>query len=559
MVMGLSVKPQHLKRYKDIVALFMKYGRSDLVKGADLNGFDVDDRIDQPRANGTMEDEVSEGERLAADLERLGPTYIKLGQMLSTRADLLPADYLNALSRLQDRIEPFDFETLEQLVSNELGTSLKKVFSEFDQTPLAAASLGQVHRAALRDGRLVAVKVQRPNIRDQIIADLESMAEIAKFLDAHTEVGRRYEFTRIVAEFHKTILVELDYRKEARHLKQLGENLECFECIIVPKPIEDLTTSRVLTMEFVRGRKITELSPVALIELDRTGLAEELSHAYLKQILVDGLFHADPHPGNVHLTGDGRLVLLDLGMVGRISPNSQESLVKLLLAISEGRGDDAARVALDMGELKDDADPDEFSRRGAEFVVRHQTARLEEIRAGRVVLEFHAIAADCGIRLPQEFTLIGKTLLNLDAITRTLDPKFDPNASIRRNAADILQQRMRRKMSPGNVYNALLEASEFMQHLPERLNRFMHLAAENKLKVEVDAIDEDALICGLQKIANRITVGLILAALIIGAALIMRIQTRFEIMGYPGLAIMLFAFAAIGGIGLVINIWRSDR
>jgi ubiquinone biosynthesis protein len=401
--------------------------------------------------------------------------------------------------------------------------------------------------------------VQRPDIREGIAHDLEALMEIARFFDSHTEIGRKYEFERIMAQLRKSLIAELDYRQEARHLALLRDNLRSFERIVVPRPIDDFTTMRVLTMEYVSGRKITDLSPVALIEIDRCGLAEELSSAYLKQMLVDGFFHADPHPGNVLLSDDGRLVLLDLGMVSRLSPRLQESLVKLLLAISEGRGEDAAQIALELAEEKDDANREEFLRRGAEFVSRHQDARLQDIQAGRVVIEFHSIAAENGIRMPSEFAMIGKALLNLDMVTRALDPKFDPNASIRRNAANMLSYRMKQNLSPGKFFSSILEASEFAQRLPERLNRILERVSKNELKVEIDAIDEDALICGLQKIANRICVGLILAALIIGAALIMRIETPFEIMGYPGLAILLFAFAAVGGIGLVINIWRSDR
>jgi len=295
------------------------------------------------------------------------------------------------------------------------------------------------------------------------------------------------------------------------------------------------------------------------MELDRHALAEELSRVYLQQILIDGFFHADPHPGNVHLSDDGRLVLLDLGMVARISPDMQESLVKLLLAISEGRGDDAARVALDIAEKRDHHDEAEFARRAAELVARHRDARMDQIQAGRVILELQSFAADTGVRLPQEFTMIGKALLNLDLVTRTLDPGFDPNASIRRNAVDLLQNRMRRKLSPGNFFNSLLEMSQFTQRLPDRLNRIMELVAGNKLKVQVDAIDEDRFIQGLQKIANRIATGLVLAALIVGAALIMRVETPFQIFGYPGLAILLFVAAATGGVVLLISILRSDR
>ena len=559
MIMGLSLNREHLKRYKDVIHLLIKYGRSDLVKQAGLNDMISDESRHEIEADrGAGGGATGEAAELAKDLESLGPTFIKLGQLLSTRADIMPQAYLDALSRLQDNVEPFEFEKVQQIVNEELGVRMARAFSDFDPKPLAAASLGQVHKAALRDGRLVAVKVQRPDIRKQISDDLDALAEIAGFIDQHTEVGRRYEFSRILDELRKSLLAELDYRQEARNLETLGENLRDFAHIIVPKPVSDYTSSRVLTMEYVSGRKITSVSPVALMEVDRACLAEELSHAYLKQMLVDGFFHADPHPGNVHLTDDGRLVLLDLGMVARLPPKMQETLTKLLLAISEGRAEDAARISLELGEEREQFDRDEFNRLVAELVTRHRDARVEEIQAGRVVLQIERIAAETGFRLPQQFTMIGKALLNLDMIGRTLDPQFDPNESIRRHAAQILRRRMGRKISSGNFFNSLLEMTEFTQRLPDRLNRIMELIASNDVRLHVDAIDEDRLIHGLQKIANRITMGLILAALIIGAALIMRIETPWTLFGYPGLAIIFFIAATAGAIALLISILRYD-
>jgi ubiquinone biosynthesis protein len=560
MVMGLSLKPEHLRRYKDITRLFIKYGRRDVVQQAGLAGTSENGEL-LARDNGAAATRgvAAQADELAADLERLGPTFVKLGQLLSTRADLLPPAYLQALSRLQDRVEPFAFEEVQRILSDELAARPSKAFSEFDPHPIAAASLGQVHRAALRDGRPVAVKIQRPGIHDTIVKDLESLGEIARFLDAHTEVGRRYEFARIMDELRKSLLAELDYREEARNLHVLAENLARFERIIVPRPIDDFTTARVLTMQFIRGHKLTTLSPVALLEIDRCGLADELSRAYLTQIAIDGFFHADPHPGNVHLSEDGRLVLLDLGMVARLGVKTQESLMKLLLSISEGRGEDAAAIALEMATRKDGADPEAFARHASDLVARHHHARMQDISTGRVVLELQGVAADCGIRLPQEFTMIGKALMNLDAITRTLDPKFEPNASIRLHAGELLRRRMRRRLTAGSFFDAVLEASEFTQRLPARVNRIMESLSRNQFRMHIDAIDEEQLIRGLQKIANRITVGLILAALIIGAALIMRVETAFTIFGYPGMAMLLFAGAAIGGVMLVISILRSDR
>jgi len=553
--MGISLKPEHLKRYKDIGWLFMKYGRSDLVKQAGL------DEVLAREEEGGPATELTEpkAEELASDFEKMGPTFIKLAQVLSTRADLLPLPYIEALSRLQDNVEPFSFAEVEEIVTAELGVRISKAFANFDEAPLAAASLGQVHRASLRDGREVVVKVQRPGIREQIIKDLEVLSDIADFLDGHTEMGKRYEFRNMLAEFRKSLMRELDYRQEARHLEIFDNNLRDFDSIVVPLPIDDYTTSRVLTMEYIRGKKITSLNPLVWVDVDGVRLAEDLFHAYLKQILLDGFFHADPHPGNVFLTDDHRVALIDLGMVGHISPARQEELLKLLLAISSGNGDQAAEQTLQMGEAKPGFDEKRFRRLVGDLINEHQDSSVAEIDTGRVVMEIQRIAGDVNFRLPHEFTMIAKMLLNLDQVVHTLDPGFDPNASIRRNAADMMQQRVLKSLSPANLFSAVMETKGFLEKLPSRLNKFLDAVARDEIKFKVDAIDEMLLMEGLQKIANRITMGLILAALIVGSAMLMRVETSFKILGYPGFAILFFMIAAGGGIVLVINILYNDE
>ncbi|HEX3559691.1 MAG TPA: AarF/UbiB family protein [Pyrinomonadaceae bacterium] len=550
--MAISLKPEHLKRYKDIAVLLVKYGRSDLVKSAGLDA----------AIEGQQDGQVSPAkmEELASDIEKLGPTFIKLAQLMSTRADLLPQAYIDALTRLQDKVGPFPFNEVEQIVNTELGVRISKAFSDFESKPMAAASLGQVHRALMRDGRDVVVKVQRPGIREEMSKDLEVLGEIASFLDAHTEAGRKYEFTPLLEEFRKSLLHELDYRLEARNLAVFADNLRDFERIVVPRHVEDYTTSRVLTMEHIRGKKITSLSPLAKLELDGYLLAEHLFQAYMQQILVDGFFHADPHPGNVFLTDDGRVALIDLGMVARVSPRFQENLIQLLLSISEGRGDEAADMTIKMGEPKPNFDEKGFRRAVSDLVLQSQNAQLENINAGQVVLRITQVSGDCNFRLPPDFTMIAKTLLNLDQVVHTLDPKFDPNFAIRNYANVIMQRRMQKALSAGNLYGTVLELKDFAQKFPSRVNQLVDTLTNRGIKIEVDAIDERSLLASLHKIANRITIGLLLASLVVGAALMMRVDTEFKILGYPGIAIIFFLLAAIGALVLVFNIlFRDER
>ncbi len=530
--------------------LLARYGRSDLVQAAGL-----DSTLEE--AVVTEEGQAS-AEQLAKDLEALGPTYIKLGQTLSTRVDFLPMAYLEPLTRLQDSVEPFPYEKVEEIVRDELGVRISKAFATFDPEPLAAASLGQVHRATLRDGRSVAVKVQRPDIRRQVIDDLEALGNVAELLDQHTEVGRRYGLADMVQSFQRSLLDELDYRIEAGHLAALGEALESFDKIVIPQAVADYSTGRVLTMTYLEGTRVDELHPLVRLDIDGRELIEELFRAYLHQVLVTGLFHADPHPGNVFLTKDRRIALIDLGMVGRVPPSMQLELLQLLLAVGEGDGEDAASIALTLGEKQEGIDETRFRRQIFELVARQSDRSIEDIALGRVVLDIFAIAGNNGLRIPPQLSMLGKALLNLDQIGRSLDPTFEPRQAISRYATTVVTKRLLDEPSARKAFSKLLETKSFVEALPGRVNKFFDAFDANHLTVNVPAFDQKPILDGFAKVANRITTGLVLAALIVGAALLMRIETQFTIFGYPGFAILCFIAAAGGGFALVVSIVWGD-
>lgn len=549
--MTLSLRPAHLRRYKDIARLLMKHGRSDMVRAVEAEQGLLDDAPEESAFDG-------EPESLAADLEALGPTFVKLGQILSSRADLLPLPYLEALARLQDRVEPFPYAEVERVVEEELGVRISKAFSEFQTVPIAAASLAQVHRARLRSGREVAVKVQRPDIRGTILDDLDALAEIAEFFDRHTEAGRRFAFRDMMDEFRRSLLRELDYRLEAHNLVHLGESLRRFRNIVVPEPIEDYSSARVLTMGYLPGTKVTQLPPVARPEIDGRALAEELAEAYMDGILVEGFFHADPHPGNVLLTPDRRLALVDLGLVARVDERLQEKLLKLVLAIADGRGHEAAQLSVQVGTRLEDFDEPRFTREVSDLVGTFHDSNLAELNLGRAILDLARRAAESGLRPAPELTLLGRTLLHLDAVSRALDPEFDPTAAVRSHADSLMRRHMLKSLRPGNMFSALLDLNEFVQQLPSRMNRLFEAVLRNDLEIRLEVLDERLLMSNLQKIANRIALGLILAALIVGAALMMRVNTAFTLLGYPGIAMLLFLAAAACGFVLVFNILYHD-
>lgn len=534
-------------RYAALARLLVRHGRSDLVSGVGFDEFLVEDQ--QPAGD------LSAAESLADDLEAMGPTYVKLGQLLSTRVDLLPPAYTEALTRLQDKVEPFPYEQVEQTVQDELGVSIRHAFASFEQTPMAAASLGQVHRAVLPSGREVVVKVQRPGVREVVRDDMEVLGRIAAFADDHTDLGRRYGFGQLLTHFRRSLAGELDYQREAANLVRLGELTADYPRLVVPQPVPDYTSGRVLTMDLVPGRKVTDIGPLGLMELDGEPLVRELFAAYLRMILVDGFLHADPHPGNVLLTPDGRLGLIDLGMVATVPPRVQDQIVKLLLAISDADGEGAAMVLASMGQQLEGYDAGRFRDEAAALVAR-VVSLGQQVQAGAVLVELSRLSGVHGLRPPPEMTMVGKALLNLDQVTKHLDPTFVPADAIRENVADIMGSGL--SVSASGLMAAAIDAKEFTANFPRRANAIMDNLAGGNFSLRVDALDEARFLHVLQRLANRLTMGIVMAALVVGAALMMQVPTDNRILGYPAIAMVFFLLAALGGAALVISIVRSD-
>lgn len=544
---------KHLKKYKDIAFFLWKYGNREIIRESGLmNGLEIHDK--EPDQS-TILDEAS----LVSDIQKLGPTFIKLGQLLSTRPDLITAPYIKALCRLQDDLEAFSYAEVESIVQSELGVRISKAFRSFEEKPLAAASLGQVHLAKLRSGQMVVVKIQRPGIRKRVIEELEILEEVTQFLEKNTALGRKYDLNKLFLNFRGTLLRELNYLKEAQHMNRLHHNLRNFRNIVIPTAIPDYTSDKVLTMEFIHGRNITRISPLRKLELDGEHICEDLFKAYLQQIVVDGFMHADPHPGNVHLTDDNRIALLDMGMVAHLSNDLRQNYLKLILTISENKASEATDLLLKMSTRSENANEGQFRTKIAELIMENHHASVGDIDTGSVMFALINAAGEAGFHLPMELSTVGKALLNLDLVAHTLAPKFNPNKAIRRNAVSLMNQIMYKELAPQNFFSTLLEAKELVEKMPERLNRIIENVADNKVHIKVDAFDERHLMKGFQKVANRITIGLILAALVVGSALMMNVRTDFTLFGYPGVAIIAFLVAVIGAAGLAINIFFYDE
>jgi ubiquinone biosynthesis protein len=544
-------------RAAQIARVLARHGGQDLLGSSGLSdALDDAGGRDPEGAESTGDDGAALD--LAADLESLGPTFVKLGQLLSTRGDLLPDEHIEALSRLQDDVDPVPFAEIREVLEADLGARLSNVFESFDQQPLASASLGQVHHAVTRDGHEVAVKVQRPGIRETVARDLEVLHALAGFLDEHTEAGERYHFDEMIDEFERSLIRELDYRREGASLTEFRANLESFERLTVPAHVEGLTTSRVLTMDHVEGTKVTDLSGLARLDIDGTELVDQLFRAYLQQMLSDGFVHADPHPGNVLLTDDHRLALIDVGMVVRLDSRTRERMLRLLVAVSDGQAQEAADVALALGHPTSFFDEAAFRRDVAGLVASYHDLPAGESHAGQILTEMTRISGEDGVRPPSELTLLGRTLLALDQVAGELAPDFDADAAIRRYSGEVLQQAMVDQLTPSSMLRGLLDTKEFVEQLPRRANTILGSLADGSLRVRVDAVDAQQIISAIQRLANRLVAGLVLAALIIGAAMLAGVETQATILGYPALALVFFVTAALMGLWLVIGILRGD-
>lgn len=548
----MSILPDKYDKYIRFFSFVLKYRNSNIFL-TDEEDLDTLDDFDHKELD-------PKPEELAKDLQSMGPTYVKLGQLLSTRPDMLPKPYLDALADLQDSGDEIPYEEVEEIFREEIGQRISKAFASFEKEPLASASIGQVHKAVLHSGKKVAVKIQRPGVRKRFVEDLDTLMTLSEKAEKYSDSAKKFSIHSVIEELRYILLQELDYTKEARNLELLKKNMKEFEYLYVPGVIPDYYSQRVLTMEFVEGQKVTSISELALMDLPRKELVDDLVEGYLQQIIVDGFAHADPHPGNVHITRDHKLALMDLGMVARFSEKMQEEILKIMMALGSHDGDRLVEVVLEMSEYDEKtADIPTFTKMVERKVQENKNSRAKDLQTGQLILKTNQIAANNNIILPPELTILGKILLNMDQIVAFLAPEYDLEKTVRNYIEKMMRDRMLKQMKSGHVLQTILETKELTENLPHRLNKISENLAENKFRVKIEAFDEHRFIVAFQKVANRITIGIVIASLILGAALLMRIPTNFTIIGYPGLAILLFIFAASIGLYLIYKIMFTDE
>jgi len=540
------LKPRSLVRLRHVLAVFIRHGFEDVLESFDLLSWVG--LKSRRRARPPIERRHGRAEKLRIALEELGTTYIKLGQLLSTRPDLLPAAYTEELSLLQDRVAPTAFEEMKPLLEQELGQPIREIFEEFESQPVASASIAQVYRARLKPGVLaegalegeVAVKVVRPGVPELVELDVEIVKEAADRL-ARSALGRRYDFKGLASQLEATLLPELDLHQEALNAKRIAESMKEFPLLRVPRVAEELTRRRVLVLEYVEGKKLTE------IEVTRRALADELWRAYLKQILVGGAFHCDPHPGNFLLDGEGRLAVLDHGMVAYVSRENQLRLMALLLALVERDGDRAARVCLEMGIPGRGFREGRFRGAVGHLVARYSGVTMKDLPFGLIVRDLLVLCLRNDIQIPPELVLLGKTLLNLEPLCRKLDPDLDPVRTMKDMAMRLVEEQFRRDLSVERLLAVILELRSFAFEFPLSVRRLVTQMANNELRLGIEIERAEEMQLAIRDVANRITLGVITAALILGSAFLLR-------MDYPLFALVGFLMAAGLGIYVVAQV-----
>ncbi len=535
-----------MNRRSQILRLLLRYRNSGVFSGMNLDA-------------GAVHDVPPEGnpEQFVTDLESLGPTFVKLGQMLSTRPDMVPVEFATALERMQENVAPIPVERVAAIIEKELGASVSKLFASFDPVPLGCASIAQVHRAELHDGRQVAVKVQKPEVAAQLRSDLDVLRSFALAADHLTQVGRRVRLRDWLNEFAKTLMQELDYQAEAENLQRFGQHLKPFKPLWVPQPIWDYCSHRVLTMELAQGVRVDMIPDVRRTEEPMAPLAAALIRGYIDQIFVHGEIHADPHPGNLRVTPDGRLAIFDLGMVAHMPPRLRERLLKLLFAAVDGRGEEVADEIIGISTRLEFFDEERYLRETGQIIARY--AANSSFSEGRVVLDLVRIATASGLRTPPELSLLGKALLNLETVCRLLSPDLDTRRIVEKQLQHVMRARLKKSLSAANLASEAMEMQQLLRDGPRKMTDILALLAENRLQMKVTGLEESRLMENLQKIANRVSAGIVTAALILAAAMMMKVDTGWHLFGYPAIAFTLMLIGVFLGLGIILSALIFDR
>jgi ubiquinone biosynthesis protein len=550
---------RHLNRYRQILTILFKYGFGDLLEMLKIDQYiEVGLQIISKKREVRIE-RLTKPQGLRMAFEELGPTYIKLGQILSTRPDLVPMEFIKELSKLQDNVPAFASEQIRRSIRSEFDCSPEDLFVQLDDVPLASASIGQVHRAVLKDGEVVAVKFQRPGIRKIIEIDLEIMLHLATLAERHIEELALHRPIKIVEEFARTLEKEIDYKNEATNMERAASHFLDDPNVYIPKVYREVTTSRVLTTEFIDGIKISNIDELEAAGLDRKIITARGADLVLKQVFDHCFFHADPHPGNIFVLPGNVICLLDFGMAGIVDRQTRDDFVDLLESIVNRNEARAAQVLLKLTYREVEPDRRQLERDVADFMGRHLYKPLKDIELGKLLHQLLELATDFRLRIPADIFLMMKALSTVEGVGRMLDPEFDMIARSTPFITRVKLERFKPERIVNDVYDLGYQLLQFLRQFPNQMLELTNLIRQEKLRLQIEHRGLETMLVTHDRISNRISFSILIAALIIGSALIVISETPPLVYGISLIGILLFFAAAIMGIWLLVAILRKGR
>lgn len=550
---------RHLNRYRQILTIFVKYGFGNIIDRLDIEQYlEVGLRmiaIKRPRRI----EKLTTAERTRLLLEELGPAFVKLGQLLSTRSDLFSADLIEELSRLQDDVPSFPFSQARAIIASELDGPVEELFAFIDQTPIASASIAQVHRAGLKTGPTVAVKIQRPSIQHTIETDLEIMFHLAMLMERHIDEIALFRPVKIIEEFTRVIEKELDFGIEAANMDRFAKQFKDNPTVHIPTVVHSLSTEHVLTMEYIEGIKISETKDLDAADLDRREIILRGADFLLTQVFVHGFFHADPHPGNIFVLPDNVVCLVDYGMVGSVDQQTREIFVELLVSAALWDSARAADLLIELTEWEEKPDLGNLKKDVADFMGFHLYKPLKEIRIGKLLRDVLKITARHHLRFPPEVFLMLKAFSVVEGVGLRLDPDFDMLG----HAVPFVARVKRERFSPRRITDDLLTVSadlfRFLRQFPREILDISQLIHQQKLCFKLEFHGLDRMLAVHDQISNRISLAIIIASMIMGSSLILVSDIPPLFYGVSVLGMIGFLAAAIMGIWLLVAIMKKGK
>ena len=549
-----------IRRYRTILGVLIKYGFGHFVE--QLN---IDYYLELGKRLVTLDkipkdlERLSQPQRLRLVMEELGPTFIKLGQLLSTRPDVLDKAYIHEFSKLQDKVPAVSFEEINAQIQRELGYPAEELFAEFSTKPLAAASIAQVHRGKLKSGEEVVFKVRRPGIVKIVETDIDVLMGLAYLIEQHVPTMALYDPVGLVKEFRRSIMRELNFTREGRTVDRFAVNFAESETVYTPKIFWDYTGDIVLTMEYVDGIKISALEELTAQGYDLKEIARRGADAFLKQVLDFGLFHADPHPGNVFILPDQVICMLDYGMVGRLGQDLKDQLIDLLQALLNRDVNRIISQLLYSGELTDDSDMKNLRRDLHDFIEDYYDIVLQDIKVGKLLTEFIEILTHHRIHFPADFMILAKALVIMEGVGRQLDPEFNMINHMRPYVNKLVFERFSPKNISEQAGRIVQAYSSLAKNLPQDIKEFVNRLNRNQFKIDLEHRGLEKLVTDLDRSSNRVSFAVVIGSLIVGSSLVMQIDKGPMILGFPLLGLLGYSIAGFLGLWLAIGILRSGR